>query len=490
MLSIPHLYSKTVAVPEISALSGIVPDTPALLAWLHGDDGMVAAGTAARLDIAAPRTGGNSARTNSSAQSNSSARSAASSRFHDSRFHEARCWWEALLDQATIIDDVQLPGTGLVAFGSFSFSPDSPAGSALIVPQVIVGKRGTSTWLTFIGTDASHPYTSLCTEAQQLLDAVTSTSGMSDATSADDEGSIMARISREIPSEDQWMDHVAQVRKSILHGEAEKVVLAREVEFSAEQDLNVRSLIRTLNHDYRNTWVFAVDGMVGATPEMLASTLAPDDRAAEHQATDTVMTRVLAGTLPQDSSSVFLNSPRAPYEDSDAAFTSSHKDREEHRLAAESAIRALEPLATLTMDGPFILRLPNVLHFATDIYAALHDGVSMFDVIAALHPTAALGGTPRTAALELISRIESHDRDRYGAPVGWICSGGASQWGVALRCARITAARTARAWVGAGIMADSLPESELLETKAKLQPIMAALHAEPAEPAESADPTF
>lgn len=582
MLSIPRLYVKTIALPDLPMLSAILPDPSEALVWLRGEEGIVGAGVAARFDIEGShgkehcsagshgkehcRTGRHTGerriggRHTEGCQSRSYDRnhgynlnyshkrgscvptsiatatplspptastrppahtsaSVAAAQLSTVRFREAERWWNTLLEKATISDDVNLPGTGLLAFGSFSFSPASEAGSTLIIPQIVVGKRKNSAWLTIVSADPSRPYHTLCESAHKLLGAVTATSVGASSTATSGYGTAHAQISSELPSGEEWMEQVRRIQASIRRGEAEKVVLSREVDFTAETDLDVRTMISALNHDYPDTWVFAVDGLVGASPEMLASNLMPDGTFPHGDDGDDVLTRVLAGTLPTTTADETgtdeatdeavgdttdgtadsladeaanqptpgqpnLNQPtpgqREPdlIQREDALLLHSCKDREEHRLAAESAIEALQPLGTLDIHGPFIVRLPNVVHFATDIRAKLHKGTSMFDVIAALHPTAALGGTPRTAALDLISHTELHDRDRYGAPVGWICSGGASQWCVALRCARITSARSARAWVGGGIMADSQPELELAETRAKLRPIMAALSGE------------
>ncbi|MCI5825977.1 MAG: isochorismate synthase [Arcanobacterium sp.] len=473
VLNIPQLYSQTIALSNVPTLTALLPDSHTTLAWLRHDDGMVAAGVAARLDSGMTADIANNPQpTAPTGTIQSTARSTipANGSSPDERFNIAHTWWEAVLKNAHISDSVQIPGSGLVAFGSFSFAPQSEAGSTLIIPQVLVGKRGQRSWLTLVSpypadlTD-TNALSFLSSDARALLNAVIP--ALNAVPTALPLSAIHAHITREIPPKKEWKEQVERVRASIARGEAQKVVLAREVELSSPTDLDFRAIVHTLNRNYRNTWVFAIDGMVGATPEMLASTLSECG-----EATDYVATRVLAGTLPTASSSHALSSPAT-----DAALISSRKDCEEHRIAAESVVQVLRPLATLRVSDPFVIHLPNVLHLATDVHATLHAGISIFDVIAALHPTAALGGSPRGAALAIISRTEPFDRDRYGAPIGWISSSGAAQWCVALRCARLTSARTARAWAGGGIMLDSQPELELSETSAKLQPVLEAFGA-------------
>lgn len=123
---------------------------------------------------------------------------------------------------------------------------------------------------------------------------------------------------------------------------------------------------------------------------------------------------------------------------------------------------------------PYALKLPNLWHLASDIEGPLSDGSTALDLVAALHPTAAVAGTPRDAALELIGELEGFDRCRYGGPVGWVDAAGGGKWAVALRSAEVRADGSVSAFAGAGIVADSDPERELAETRLKFRPIVEA----------------
>ena len=146
---------------------------------------------------------------------------------------------------------------------------------------------------------------------------------------------------------------------------------------------------------------------------------------------------------------------------------------EEVRVAAACRGLAREPELVRSRTAPTVLTLPNVLHLATQVRAELEIEATSLQVAGALHPTAALGGTPTLRALDTIAEIEGIDRDRYGAPVGWMDTRG-GEWCIALRCARIEG-RQAIAWAGGGIMADSDPDAEYAETEAKLAPVLGAL---------------
>src|SRR5690606_20012143 len=167
-----------------------------------------------------------------------------------------------------------------------------------------------------------------------------------------------------------------------------------------------------------------------------------------------------------------------------AALAASAKDLDEHRYAVQSVLATLRPhTRDLTAsEHPIVLELPNLFHLATDVAGDLDDGASSLDVVGAMHPTAAVAGTPTDAAIAAIRRIEPFDRGRYAGPVGWIDASGDGEWAIALRCAQFgpavdgaSVARRVTAYAGAGIVAGSDPESELLETRVKFRPLVDAL---------------
>jgi len=137
--------------------------------------------------------------------------------------------------------------------------------------------------------------------------------------------------------------------------------------------------------------------------------------------------------------------------------------------------------ALAASEQPFLLKLPNLFHLATDVEAELSDGESSLDLVGARHPTAAVAGTPTPAAVAAIREIEPFDRGRYAGPVGWIDGNGNGEWAIALRCAQITAGAEpgaplgVTAYAGGGIVAASDPETELLETRVKFRPLVDAL---------------
>ena len=408
------LVARTVAVPDPGPLLETLPRQGAL-AWVRRGEGLVAWGEAARVTTTGP-----------------------------DRFADAGRAWRELAGHAVVRDDVGLPGTGPVAFGSFAFAGSSGAGGVLVVPRVVLGRRSDRWWLTAIGLGAVVP---------PLPDGVTpGPPPVSPGRVTYTDGARSAR---------SWTSAVADAIERIGEGNLEKVVLARDLHARTEADIDPRWLLTRLARRYPGCWTFDVDGLVGATPELLV-----------RREKGMVTSRVLAGTIRRsgdDASDLALA----------GSLARSSKDLEEHEYAVRSVADALAPHCTTTNvpESPFVLHLANVMHLATDVTGVLADETTSLELAADLHPSAAVCGTPTESAAALIERIEGMDRDRYAGPVGWMDAGGDGEWGIALRCARLDAAdpRVARLFAGCGIVAGSDPRAELAESAAKLLPMREAL---------------
>jgi menaquinone-specific isochorismate synthase len=408
------LVVRTVALelPADASLIDLLPeDHP--VTWLRRGDGLVGCGIAAELR---PR-GAN-------------------------RFADADAWWRDLTTRAIVRNDVDEPGSGLVAFGSFGFA-DEPGDSALVVPEVILGRRGDASWLTTVSSVGG------LDQLDRRLELATTPPAPVDVRFTD--GALNG---------EQWMAVVGEAVRRINGGELEKVVLARDLVATAAEPIDVRWPLRRLAADYPTCWTFHVDGMFGATPELLV-----------RRERGLVTSRVLAGTIRRtgdDARDLSLA----------ARLARSSKDLEEHEYAVRSVAEALEPHCSSmnVPEAPFVLHLPNVMHLATDVAGVVHDAatVSSLELAAALHPTAAVGGTPTSTAVELIAQLEGMDRGRYAGPVGWMDADGDGEWGIALRSAAIEG-NTVRLYAGCGIVADSDPEAELAETQGKFVPVRDAL---------------
>jgi menaquinone-specific isochorismate synthase len=358
----------------------------------------------------------------------------------DTRFSDAGKWWSEVTARSVVRDEVNEPGTGLVSFGSFAFA-DRPGDSVLVVPEIVLGRRGDTAWLTTVGAGAIATAPDLTP-----TDPPAAPAGVSFA-----DGGLNG---------DEWMSVVADAVARISRGELEKVVLARDLVATTDEPIDVRWPLRRLTETYPMCWTFHVDGMFGATPEMLV-----------RRERGLVTSRVLAGTIR-----------RTGHDERDIALAAtlarSSKDLEEHEYAVRSVADALEPHCSSmnVPEAPFVLHLPNVMHLATDVAGVVHDAatVSSLQLAEALHPSAAVGGTPTPVAVDLIAEIEGMDRGRYAGPVGWMDASGDGEWGIALRSAHIEGS-SVRLYAGCGIVADSDPEAELAEAQAKFVPVRDAL---------------
>jgi menaquinone-specific isochorismate synthase len=397
-----RLVVRTTAVSAPEDLVARLPHSEAL-AWVRHGEGLVGWGEAARLVL----PGG------------------------EDRFIRAREWLASVLGTATVEDPLGVPGSGPVAFGSFSF--DAKAGeSVLIVPRVVLGHRDGRAWYTTIGEHS---------ESLALLRRPVVPSGIRWS-----DGEVDAP---------HHMRAVATAVERIRAGHLSKVVLARDLLATADAPIDARVLLRRLADRFPSCYTFACAGLVGATPELLVRRMGGE-----------VESLVLAGTIARDAADDSL---------AQTLFASA-KDREEHAYAADMVRDALAPLChELTMpDEPELLRLSNVIHLATPVRGRLAEERSVLDVVAALHPTPAVGGTPTESALDLIRELETMERGRYAGPVGWIDARGDGEWGIALRCAQIEGAR-ARLYAGGGIVAGSDPAAELAEAQSKFRAMRYAI---------------
>lgn len=415
----PIVRTRPIDDPE--ALLALLPnDHPS--AWVRDGEGLVGWGVAAELQVRGFE-----------------------------RFSRTQRWWNSWCQAATIDDTVAVPGSGPVAFGSFTFDPDAWS-SIVIVPKVVVGRRGGQAWMTVVEMpdEEASPTTGLTDVTRRTtLHAVT--------PAAQIEG-IQWRTGA--ATEARWQEAVREAVRRINAGEMDKVVLARDVIGEVTGPLDLRLLLDNLASAYPSCWTFAVDGLVGATPELLV-----------RRTGDLVTSRVLAGTVRrQGDASIDASLAEA--------LLASGKDLEEHEYAVHSVARALAAHCT-DLDvppRPHVLRLANVQHLATDVTGQLADGTSVLGLAAALHPTAAVCGTPTERAMAAIRELEGMDRRRYAGPVGWFDAHGDGEFGIALRCAEVDAASgRVRAFAGCGIVSGSNAEQELAESSAKLAPVMNAL---------------
>jgi menaquinone-specific isochorismate synthase len=426
------LTVRTIPVADPGDLAGQLPG-PGALAWIHGGEGLIGWGEVARVTLPSGQD----------------------------RFTAADKWLREALDGARIHDEVGAPGCGPVAFGSFTFDPASD-GSVLVLPRLVLGRRAGQAWVTTIsgprgGGTGGAGWPPLGAERRPGSAPRIDTTQPVPGEIRWHDGSLSAP---------EWERAVAAAVDRIRAGGLRKVVLARDLYASAAAPIDELLLLGRLAARYPECYTFACAGLAGATPELL---IKRQGRA--------VSSLVLAGTAPRGQDA-------AEDDALGAALLASAKETEEHEYAAASVRDSLAPLCDqLTVaERPVLLKFANLQHLATTVHGTLSardaSGAShsVLTLLNALHPSAAVCGTPTEAAMELIRELEGMDRGRYAGPVGWVDSAGNGEWGIALRCAELDGPR-ARLFAGGGIVADSDPAAELAETVTKFRAMRFALEA-------------
>lgn len=352
----------------------------------------------------------------------------------------------ARLAAARVDDPVARPGTGPVALGAIPFlADDAPH---LIVPALVVGRADDgATWVTTIGTEAAPP-------------PDPTTLSPTDLVGADDPGPGPSQFEvRSARSPDEWCQAVAEATRRIAAGGLDKVVLAREIEVTADADFDVPAIVRRLLAGFPGCYVYSIDGFLGASPELLVG-----------REDDEVRSQPMAGTAPRKGDA-------QADADAVAGLMASASYRHEHQVTIDAVYDALVPFCSfLDFEAePSVVTLPNVTHLATTVSGRLSSPpASVLELVAALHPTPAVCGRPRAAALATIDELEGFDRGPYAGAVGWVGRHGDGSWAVAIRSA-VVRGREARVFGGNGIVAQSDPATELIETRAKLQALLSVL---------------
>ncbi|HUF33329.1 MAG TPA: isochorismate synthase [Acidimicrobiales bacterium] len=356
---------------------------------------------------------------------------------------------DTALAAVEVDDEIGRPGTGPVAFVALPFGDDD-AGGVAVVPSLLVGRDADGTrWVTTVedadGGATNHP---------TLVADLTATDPTVPAGMGP--GSFEVRASRTPAA---WCEAVAEAVATLRRGELGKVVLARQVVVEADAPLDVLGLLRRMRTSYPSAMVFAIDGFVGASPELLVS-----------RTGDIVRSHPMAGTVPR------TGDPEADGRLA-AELLASSKDRAEHQVTIDVVLDTVLPFCSYvdSEPEPRVVSLANVAHLASLVEGRLSSPpATALTLAAALHPTPAVCGWPRDDARREIARLEGEPRGRYTGAVGWTDARGDGRLAVAIRCAEVDGAR-ATVYAGNGIVAGSDPATELAETRAKLQAVLGSL---------------
>lgn len=310
-----------------------------------------------------------------------------------------------------------------------------------VLPRHILWRRGEACFVTALGR-RGEDLPSLLRHGVAMAEAVP----RSGVETASPNGLVIGeeRLS--------WEVAMARALEAIHHGRVQKVVMARAMAVS-QVGAGLVTVLARLRAEAPASYTFFVRGeggeaFVGSTPETLCRL---DGRS--------LVTEAVAGTAPPDG----------------AALLKRDKESREHRPVVEAIRAGLAPLCEwMEISGrPELIELPTLVHRRTPIVATLRAGVGLAEVVGALHPTPAVGGAPREAAMAVIREVEGLDRGWYAGLVGTVGPQSA-ELRVALRSALLQGS-TARLFVGAGVVAGSTAEGEWEETGTKARTMLRAL---------------
>jgi len=377
------------------------------------------------------------------------------------RFAACQRFIDETLANTLAVGDQSAPFAGPHFFSAFTFAPSVEAGepfpaAQVFVPRWQVGCRdGRTTAVANLLVGATTPVAPLAERVWRAhakfhaFDYAAPTFAPlpeSPVVVCDDSAQAAA-----------YAEAVRQALKLEAASVFTKIVLARTRELRTSTGLHPLRVLNGLRARFADCYAFSVangagQSFIGASPERLL--------------------RVGGGVMTTEALAGSARRGATASEDAalGGALLHNEKDVREHRLVLDSILRRLAPLgiAPECTARPSLLRLANVQHLHVPVRAALPAGVRLLDVLARLHPTPAVGGTPREAALPHIRELEGFPRGLYAGALGWVDARGDGEFFVGLRSALIDGPQ-ARLYAGAGIVAGSQPEKELAETDLKFR---------------------
>jgi menaquinone-specific isochorismate synthase len=342
------------------------------------------------------------------------------------RTQELADGWRKILKEAKIADGLDPASPGLIALTSIAFDSESREESMLMVPAETYVLSDTSCFRISVEADSG----------------------------ADDLVKVGGEFRSGLQTNEKFLHSVESALTAIAAGRIEKVVLAKDLVLPISSGPDLGKPLERLHGRYPDCWTYKIGNVFGASPELLLK--AEDGK---------VSARVLAGTAGRGTD---------PDVDRAIADGLAHslKNKHEHLYAVQSLVNELRPFCTSVEfdEEPFSLALPDLWHLATDVRGVLRSEFTLLDVIHKLHPTAAVAGTPRAAALALIRELEPFDRGGYAGPVGWLSSNGSGEIAIALR-GGVIEKNQIRAFAGCGVVSESTPQAELDETELKFKAV-------------------
>lgn len=397
------------------------------------------------------------------------------------RFAEVQAWIDETLTHTIAVGDVEAPFGGPHFFAGFTFRDEVEAGepfpaASVFVPRWQVARAGATT--TAVANLTITPESDLDGLAERVwrahgkftrFDYRTPRNGngakAGDANGRVVEGRTPVNVSARFTASEtgDYRAAVGQALQRIAAGEFKKIVLARAQDIRADQPLHPLEMLNGLRERFPDCYSFSFargDGpsFIGASPERLV-------RVSKN----ILETEALAGSMRRGATA----SEDAALAE---ALMQSEKDGREQQEVLDDIVARLTPLGLKLefSSRPNVRRFANVQHLQTAVRAPLPPGVRLLDALGALHPTPAVGGSPRTVAVSRIRELEGFPRGLYAGALGWMNARGGGEFFVGIRSALVAGA-TARVYAGAGIVTGSTPEKEFAETELKFKAMLDAL---------------
>ncbi|MBO8156713.1 MAG: isochorismate synthase [Bacillaceae bacterium] len=378
------------------------------------------------------------------------------------RFMDVERQWKDCLSSIYIENPYQIPGTGPVLMGGFSFHEDDQPdeiwelfeNNEMVLPEIVLTNYQGESYIT-------HHIPILL---DQTIDEVI---GMLKEQRVHMLRPLMNRtqarcILKQNVAPEEWKELVKAATEEIKKGLFSKVVLARELRTTYDRDLSQSAVLMNLMEEQHQSYIYAIENgdacFVGASPERLVKV---EDNH--------LLSTCLAGTAPRGETA---EEDKKIGQD----LLEDEKNLQEHAFVVEMIRQAVEACCDEVdiPEKPALLPLKNLQHLYTPVRGELKEGKTLLHVVKRLHPTPALGGEPREQALEFIKHHERLNRGWYAGPVGWMDASGNGEFAVAIRSALLNG-NQASLFAGCGIVKDSDPEKEYKETEMKLMPMLSAL---------------
>ena len=386
------------------------------------------------------------------------------------RFAQAQAFADEIMDNTIVVGDLNEPFTGPHFFTAFTFNDTVPEGSAFAPATIFLPRWQVSRSKGNYGAVANiriDPDADIDQLVARVWGAYQKFSIFDYATTPVEAAPFAppTAVERSELAPEVYPRAVTAALQEIAAGAYEKIVLARGIKLKANEPWQPLHALNRLRERFAGCFTFSFGGgegrsFIGATPERLL-------RIRDGQ----LLTEAIAGSAPRGETA-----------GEDAKFArdllESKKDLHEHACVRDSILRRLKAVGvTGRADAsPSLLPLANVQHLRTAIEAEVGGEVHLLDILQEMHPTPAVGGTPREDAVPRIHDLEQLDRGLYSGVVGWFNHLNEGEMIVGIRSALIEG-NAASLYAGAGIVEGSTPEKETRETELKLRALLDALTA-------------